>query len=228
MTPYDAVMIGLVLAGMVWGAIRGVTWQIASIASLVLGYLCSHAVSARLAPYLPGEPAVQRAGSMLAAYVVVSGGVFLVAWTVRATLRKMKFEAYDRHLGMLLGGAEGAILGLVGTMFVASLAPSTRGPIFASPTGHFVGRVMDAVGPVLPDEVRGVVLPFWAHLSDAQALPSSVADGPSASPAPSSEAPSVPDLVRQGRSRLGKAVGDAVKDEIERVGDNNDRDPPRR
>src|SRR5947209_349041 len=112
MTYYDAAMIGVVVAGMIWGVIRGVTWQIASIASLVLAYLFSHQVSAYVAPYLPGDPAVQRAGAMLAAYVLVSLAVFLAAWSVRATLRKMKFEAYDRHLGMVLGGLEGALLGI--------------------------------------------------------------------------------------------------------------------
>ena len=64
MTTYDAVMIGMVAAGMIWGTIRGFAWQIASIGSLVLGYLCSHQVSAYLLPYLetylPGTPALQR------------------------------------------------------------------------------------------------------------------------------------------------------------------------
>ena len=69
---------------------------------------------------------------MLAVYVAVSGGVYLVAWLIRATLRKLKFEAYDRHLGMILGGAEGAMLGVVATVFVVSLAPATRQPILTA------------------------------------------------------------------------------------------------
>ena len=36
MTIYDVAMVGIVVAGMVWGAWRGITWQLASIASLVL------------------------------------------------------------------------------------------------------------------------------------------------------------------------------------------------
>jgi len=99
---------------------------------------------------------------MLAVYAGVSGGVFLAAWVVRATLRKLKFEAFDRHLGMLLGGMEGALVGLVATLFVVSLAPQTRDPIFSSPTGKVVGQLMAAVGPVLPEEARGVLAPFWS------------------------------------------------------------------
>ena len=73
MTYYDVVMAGLVVAGMVWGAWRGITWQVASIASLVLGYSVSHTLSGQLAPQLPGEPVVARALAMLVIYVAVSG-----------------------------------------------------------------------------------------------------------------------------------------------------------
>src|SRR5262249_1877025 len=162
MTSYDAAMVGVVVAGMVWGAWRGITWQLASIASLVIGYLVSHPLSAQVAPYLPvGEPVVARALAMLIAYALVSGGIFLAAWMVRETLRKLRFMAFDRHLGMILGGLEGALLGLVGTLFVVSLAPTAREPIFQSPSGKLVSQLMDIVGPILPREVRDVVEPFW-------------------------------------------------------------------
>ena len=50
---------------------------------------------------------------------------------------------------------------MVATLFVVSLAPQTRGPIFASPSGKVVGRAMKTLGPVLPSEARGVLAPFW-------------------------------------------------------------------
>ena len=91
---------------MIWGAIRGITWQLASIASLVLGYVVAHPFSGQLVGHFPGQPVVARRcpdGELWP----VSGGVFLVAWLVRATLRQWKFEAFDRHLGMILGALEG-------------------------------------------------------------------------------------------------------------------------
>ena len=169
LTIYDAVMAGVVVAGMIWGAWRGVTWQLASIASLVLGYMIAHPVSAQLAPHFPGDPVIARSLAMLATYAAVSGGVFLVAWGIRATLRAMKFEAFDRHLGMLLGGMEGALLGVVATFFVVSLSPTMREPIFASPSGQIVGNVMNALGPVLPAEAREALAPFIAEAKKAVA-----------------------------------------------------------
>jgi len=167
LTYYDAAMAGVLVAGMIWGAWKGVTWQLASIASLILGYMVSHQLSAQLAPHFPGDPVVSRALAMLATYAVVSGGVFLVAWIFRAVLKRLNFEAFDRHLGMLLGGMEGALLGLLATFFVVSLAPATREPIFSSPSGKLVGGLMNAVGPVLPSEAREALAPFIAEAKQA-------------------------------------------------------------
>jgi membrane protein required for colicin V production len=139
---------------MVWGAFKGITWQVASLSSLVVGYIASHTMSSQFAPYFPGEPVVARTLAMIATYIGVSGAIFFVAWLIRATLHRLKFEAFDRHLGMLLGGAEGGFVGTVVTLFVVSLAPQTRGPIFASPSGRIVSTVMAMVGPVLPSEAR--------------------------------------------------------------------------
>lgn len=161
MTIYDAAMVVLVLAGMILGAWLGITWQLAGIASLILGYSVAYPLSGQLASQFPGEPIVARSLAMMVAYVVVSGGVFLVAWVVRATLSRLKFEAFDRHLGMVLGGLGGALLGLVITLFVVSLAPQTRTPIFASPTGRVVVQVLNTVGPALPGELHEVLSPFW-------------------------------------------------------------------
>jgi membrane protein required for colicin V production len=161
MTVYDAAMAIVVALGMVRGAWRGFTWQMASIASLLVGYAAAHSGSAQFATYLPGEPEVQRALAMAVVYIAVSGGIFGIAWMIRGTLRKLKLEAYDRHLGMLLGGLEGVGVGILVTLFVVSVAPATRQPIFASPTGRVVGTVMNHVGPVLPAEVRKVLAPHW-------------------------------------------------------------------
>jgi membrane protein required for colicin V production len=191
MTLYDAAMIGLILVGMAWGAWRGVVWQLAGLLSVVLGYTAAHTLSddAVAALRIPGEPATARGLAMVVIYVAVSAGVFLAAWLIRAVLRRVKFEAYDRHLGMLLGGVQAGLLGLVATLFVVSLAPESRRPIFESPTGKVVGLLMSKLGPVLPSEAQAVLAPFWndppARTRSARIAgddPSGAADDPNAAP----------------------------------------------
>jgi uncharacterized membrane protein required for colicin V production len=239
MTVYDAAMVGVIVAGMVWGAFRGITWQVASILSLVLGYTVSHQLSGQFAPYFPGEPVVARALAMIAIYFVVAGGIFVGAWLIRATLRRLKFEAFDRHLGMVLGGFEGTLVGLVVTLFVVSLAPATRDPIFKSPTGRVVGRVMATLGPVLPEEARSVLGPFWTNagpeLPDvpkstpaASAVVSEirqVTESVSPTPSPGTVAPrdgsttpaSFRELIEKSEQQIGKAVVDGATDGLKRA-----------
>jgi uncharacterized membrane protein required for colicin V production len=244
MTIYDVAMVGIVVAGMVWGAWRGITWQLASIASLVLGYSVAHPLSAQLAPQLQqfGGPVVARALAMILIYAAVSGGVFLVAWIVRSTLRRLKFEAFDRHLGMIMGGLEGALLGLIATLFVVSLAPQSRAQIFTSPSGRIVGRVMNVVGPVLPGEVRQELEPFWnepggrtgddgagaglAPMTRARGDARAQADH--AGPKGNQTASRLEELIEEGESRLGRAIVETAKKGLQPAGDENDRAVERR
>lgn len=220
MTIYDGAMVGIVVLGMIWGAWRGITWQLASIASLVLGYLVGFPLSAQLAPHFPGEPIVARSLALLASYAGVSGAIFLAAWVVRATLREWKFEAYDRHLGMVLGGLEGAVIGLVVTLFVVSFAPATRTPIFSSRAGHVVSWTLDSFGPVLPGEIRKELEPVWAQVegtapaADIAEAPATSNPAPAAAADPNSADPGskvLDDLVNEGEARVGQAIHKAVE-----------------
>lgn len=232
MTPYDVAMLAVLVAGMAWGFWRGIIWQLASIGSLVLGYSAAHLLSGQLASHFPGPPVVARALAMLSTYVVVSGGVFLAAWLLRETLRQLKFEEYDRHLGLVLGGLEGGMLGIVLTLFVTSLAPQTRDPIFDSPIGKVVGQVMDAVGPVLPTEIRTALTPHWGSRDDGT---DDVADAAQPVAAPEAERDSTPasesvgEMIEKAERRVGKAIADEAKQELRgMMGNGNGRDVERR
>jgi uncharacterized membrane protein required for colicin V production len=214
-------MIGVVIAGMVWGALRGITWQLASIASLVLGYSVAYPLSGQLAHRFPGEPVVARALAMLAVYIGVSGGIFLAAWIVRTTLQRWKFDAFDRHLGMILGGLEGALLGVVATLFVVSLSPRTRETILTSSTGTAVNHLMTALGPILPGEIRDVLSPFGRPSDPLATSSEPFEERPSARTGRTTDANPEPatleDLYEEGRSRVGRAVLDTAEQELRRA-----------
>lgn len=239
MTTYDAAMVGVIVAGMVWGAFKGITWQLASILSLVIGYSVAQPLSVQLAPKFPGDPVVARALAMIAIYVGVAGAVFFAAWLVRATLKKLQFEAFDRHLGMLLGGLEGALLGVLATLFVVSLAPQSRGPIFQSTSGKVVGTLMTALGPVLPKEARGVITPFLngtdAPVVEANQGPSlaeeistltgvgtaattAKATTRAVAPKDAETSPaSLSDMLEESERRIGRAVIDGATESLKRA-----------
>jgi uncharacterized membrane protein required for colicin V production len=238
MTIYDGAMVGLVISGMIWGAIRGITWQLASMASLMLGYLVAFPLSGQLASHFPGDPVVARSLALLTSYAAISAGVFVAAWLVRETLRQWRFEAYDRHLGMILGTLEGAILGLVITVFVVSLAPQTRTPILTSSSGQVVCRVLETIEPVLPGEIRAELSPFWKL---TQIDPSS-GQAPARPPVMNGTSEVNPvqanakdpgslilqNLLEEGESRVGRAISDAADRRIHGTTQGNDRNVERR
>ena len=257
MTPYDVAMVCVMVAGMLWGALRGFTWQLASVGSLVLGYAVAFPLSAELAPRFPGEPVVARGLALLVAYAGVAGGVFLAAWLVRLALRRWKFEAFVRHLGMLLGGAAGASLGIVATVMVISIAPQSRPPILTSAAGRLVGRVLREIQPVLPGGVRDVLTPFWEGSAAVAAedippapapaeprrdrpvrVPADVArrEPPEPGPGPGYDPGDVgtadPSALRtlfdEGSTRLGRAIVDELRRQADRTDGAHDRDLERR
>ncbi len=222
MTPYDISMIAVVVAGMIWGAWRGITWQLASILSLTLGYGVAVPISSQIAPHFPGQPIVARGLAMLALYVAVSAGIFAVAWSVRATLRRWKFEAYDRHLGMILGGLEGAMLGVVATLFIISFAPQARVPILTSRAGIIVDQTLKVAEPALPAEVRRMLAPFWEVLehgdpTEAPPLDHDVADQPEPRLATAIDPPKIDqELIQSVASRwLNRAIEPEPTESIE-------------
>ncbi|QDV38265.1 CvpA family protein [Tautonia plasticadhaerens] len=237
MTPYDVAMAAVIVAGMIWGAWRGITWQLASILSLVLGYAVAVPTSSQVAPHFPGQPIVARSLAMLALYIGTSAAVFGVAWSIRATLRRWKFEAYDRHLGMMLGGLEGAILGVVATVFVVGLAPQSRTPILTSPSGKAVDRALKLAQPALPAEVSRMLEPFWRALETGREpqvgpigeIATGTADDRSAGIEPRAD----PDLIRSVLERGGAEAGRAFAEQLQgglggQLGRDDERDTPRR
>lgn len=244
MTIYDGIMLGLVIAGMIWGAWRGITWQVASLASLILGYLVAFPAAGPLTRqiHFPGNETMQWGLALMTAYAAVSCGVFLISWTIRTTLRKLKFEAYDRHLGMVLGGLEGAVIGVVATVFVVSLAPSTRQPVLTSPSGRVVSKTLSLAQAALPERVRETLRPFW-ETAHSNGLVASEGNGDEEFPRLAIELPETPDrlareapdtedgsilgdiLEKQG-ARIGRVLSEAVETQASKTSDG--RNPQRR
>ncbi len=218
MTIYDGVMAAVLLVAMARGAWRGITWQLASIASLVLGYLFSYPISGAIAPHLSGAPESARAMSMAGAYVAVSSAVFGAAWMVRNTIRKLKFDAYDRHLGMMLGAVEGVAVGILGTMLVVSVAPDSRTPIFSSVSGKAVNAVVGVIAPILPGEVHAALEPYWpkdaAAIAAGAAAPATDAPGdqPQAAPAGRDSSAFASRIAARLDAKVGPAGGDSKTD----------------
>ncbi|MDX1965916.1 MAG: CvpA family protein [Planctomycetaceae bacterium] len=173
-TLYDALMLLILFVGVIQGAWRGMAWQIAPIASLILGYIISYPLSVSMAQYF-GKPPLNRLWAMIAIYLVVSLFVYMVARSIRQSLEKLKLIEFDRHLGALLGGVKALLFSVALTMGLITVSDQARDVILKSESSTIAARFMNTISPILPEQLNALVHPYVKNLNDQ--LPE-IADNP--------------------------------------------------
>ena len=167
---YDACMLAILAYTTIRGAAKGMAWQVAAIAALVLCFLFATPLSLVVAPMIRLEPPLNRWVAMLVIYLAFSFGCFAAARMLRSWLEALKFEEYDRHLGALFGFVKGAMICLVITFFSVCLSETARATILETRTGRISGQILDQLAVVMPAELDKVLAPYLRKFDDASML----------------------------------------------------------
>lgn len=181
MESYDVLML-LVLAGTtIFGAWKGMAWQLASLASLVISYVVALKFSPQLTPLFGQSPPWNRVLAMLALYMGTSMAIWMIFRVVAGFIDRLKLKEFDRQLGAVVGLSKGVLLCVVITVFAASLLPDDqRQTIMKSQSGYYVAVVLDRVHAVLPEEVHEVLAPYIHRAQET--LEAGAGDHPEDSP----------------------------------------------
>jgi membrane protein required for colicin V production len=164
---YDFVMIGVLVAAVVFGAWKGLAWQVASLASLVVSYFVALRFSSNLAPYLTDRAPLNRFLAMLVIYVGCSLAIWAAFRFVSGFFEQLKLREFDRQMGALVGFAKGVMLCIAITFFAVTLTEDPlRQSIMTSRSGHYIGYVIDRAHLVMPDEVHEVLHPYLHKLDE--------------------------------------------------------------
>lgn len=161
---FDLVVAAILLFTTIRGAAKGVAWQLAGIGALVLCFLFATPLSLSIAPMIKLAPPLNRWVAMLGIYLVFSFGTFTVARGFREALEKAKFVEFDRHLGALFGLAKGAIFVLVATFFMVAMSAQARQFVLTTYTGYAAAHIMDAIDPIMPNELHAILEPYIHEL----------------------------------------------------------------
>ncbi len=161
---YDAIVICILLFATIRGAMKGLVWQLAVIASLVFCFVFAGSMSLALAPYIGVEPPLNRWIAMFALYAIFSFVAFGAARLIREWLDAVKFTEYDRHLGAVFGFVKGAVFALFVTFFTVTLSANFREHALHSQSGRAAAIVMDRLHPVMPVELHDVLEPYIHQL----------------------------------------------------------------
>src|SRR4051812_6330862 len=165
MQPYDIFMLIVLALAIVWGAWKGLAWQIASIASIALSYMVALNFRQPLAGIINASPPWNIFSSMLILFL----GTGLIVWIgfnlVSEVIERVKLKEFDRQLGAIFGAAKGVILCVLITLFsVALLGDDQRRAICSSKSGYYIAILIDRADMMIPRELHQVLGPYIDRL----------------------------------------------------------------
>lgn len=161
MQTYDVLMLLVLGAATLFGFWKGMAWQIASLASLVVSYFAALKFSTQLAPTFGDTAPLNRFVAMLVIYIVTSFVIWTLFRLVSGVIDKVRLESFDKQLGALFGFAKGVLLCVAITFFAVTLLPPAQGEaIVSSQSGRYIVALLDKSHSVFPPEVHQVVDPY--------------------------------------------------------------------
>jgi len=152
----DLALLAVLLLSVLVGLVRGVVFELMSLAGWVVAWFAAQWFAAELAPHLP----VGARGSALnhAAAFVICFVAALVVWGLLARLIRMLVHATplslpDRALGAVFGLLRGAVL-LMAVATVMALTPLGKSKAWRESQGAvWLNTAMQGLKPVLPSQV---------------------------------------------------------------------------
>jgi membrane protein required for colicin V production len=161
---YDLLMILVLGANVLLGVWKGMAWQVASIASLVLSYFMALRYSTALAPLLGVEAPLNRFVAMFVLYLGSSLFVWLCFRAVSDFIDRLRLKEFDHQVGGVFGVAKGVLWCVGITFFAVSLMPSSRDQVLQSHSGHYIALLLNHAGEVMPAEIHQVLDPYLNQL----------------------------------------------------------------
>jgi membrane protein required for colicin V production len=165
MQAYDIIMLIVLGAAMFLGFRKGLAWQIASVAAIVVSYLVAMQFRDVLASRIDAEPPWNTFLAMLILYIGTSFAIWLVFQMVRGFIDRAKLHEFDRQLGAIFGLAKGVLLCVIITLFaVTLLGDEQRQQIINSRSGLYIARLLDRADAVMPEELHDFLHPYLHRL----------------------------------------------------------------
>ncbi len=208
MEAYDVIMLIVIVAATLFGAWKGLVWQIASLAAIFASYFVAYQFREPVAARLSFDPPWNTFIAMLVLYLGTSLGIWIVYRFLSEFIDRLRLKEFDRQIGALLGLAKGVVLCVIITLFAVSLSQDAwRQKIVDSRSGYYIALLLDRAHPVMPEEIHDVLEPYIHKLDERL-------DDP-------------PPPLTGGKEKPRENLRDDLK-ELLRMGKDSTGDPPRR
>ena len=161
METYDIVMIIVLAGAMIFGAVKGFAWQLASIASILVSYTVAFRFREPFSQSIHADPPWNQFLAMLILYIGTSLLIWVAFRMISGTIDRLKLREFDRQVGALFGLAKGSLYCILITLFAVTLAgEQIREKIVLSKSGNYIASVLDRSESVIPPEIHQVVQPY--------------------------------------------------------------------
>jgi len=167
MQVYDLIMLVVLVSAALFGAWKGMAWQLASVTSIVLSYIVAVQFRDSMAGHIDAPPPWNRFLAMLLLYAGTSLAVWVAFRMIAGTIEKAKLKSFDSQMGALVGIAKGILLCVVITLFaVRLLGESERRVIINSNSGYYIAQLLNRSKAILPEEISKVIDPYVHNLDE--------------------------------------------------------------
>ena len=153
---FDGLVIGIVALVAGFGAWKGFARLAAGVLAPILGFAVGWPLSAEL-------PRLNRGFAFALLYVLITLLVFAAAALARRRIERLNLEGWDKHLGMILGAAQGCVVALALTLLALSASADLRMTVPTTRTGSLMVQVLRDLRPLLSPDASDFLDP-WLNL----------------------------------------------------------------
>lgn len=164
MEVYDICMLAVLVLATLFGAYKGMAWQVASLASIVASYLVALRFSEQFAPRFGDQAPLNRFIAMFVLYMVTSLGIWFAFRIVKNFIDRVRLREFDRQMGALVGAAKGVLLCVAITFFAVTLSERARAAVLQSRSGLVIAQLLDRAEGVMPRELHTMLDPYLNRL----------------------------------------------------------------
>ncbi len=164
---YDIIMLVVLAGAMLFGAIKGFAWQLASIGSIVASYIVAYKYREPFSQSIQADPPWNRFLAMLILYIGTSLVIWVAFRMISGSIDRLKLREFDRQVGAMFGLAKGGLYCILVTLFsVTLMGDRAREGIVRSKSGHYIADILDRSEAVIPPEIHEVVQPYLERFDD--------------------------------------------------------------
>jgi membrane protein required for colicin V production len=202
METYDLLMLAVLGGATIFGFWKGLAWQVASLASLVVSYFAALKFADRLAPMISDDAPSNKFIAMLVIYAGSSMAIWMIFRVVAGAIDRIKLNEFDRQMGAMVGFAKGVLLCIAITFFAVTLAgDQQRDKIVASRSGQYIVQVLDKADKVVPPQLHEYIGEY-IHTVNERLDPDYV-------PAHNPATPDIQQLWQNAKQGAGEAINAA-------------------